>query len=174
MSIIYQIPHTSRFIMTKNIFTATFNSPTAGKYDFGKAANTGVSVQKIFKGTLYLIERVSIGGTVPEGDYLESIETIPELKLRTLKTGAIIYKLPMPIVNYIDDQDIVGWVLSDIGDDELIADMTGVLDQTANLVGIASVKINISYSIYAIEDINFKIRFRDRLSSLSGSQISGA
>lgn len=173
MSIIYQIPHNARYLQTKNIFTATFNNPELGKYDFGVAGNTDVKIQDIFKGTIYLIERVVVGGNIPEVDYSGAIETFPQIKLRFKKTKTIVYKLPLPIVKYYDNLDVVAWVYTDIGNDELMADFTGLLDQTADLVGITEVKINVSFAMYAIEDTNFKIRFRDKLSSRSGSQVAG-
>ena len=173
MSITYQIPHSARYLQTANIFTASFNSPTVGKYDFGVSANENVKIQDIFKGTIYLIERFVVGGNIPEDYYSGAIETFPKIKFKFKNTKSIVYKLPIPIVKYYNNLDVVAWVYTDLGNDELIADFTGLLDQTADLVGIDEIKLNISFAMYAIEDTNFKIRFRDVLSKQSGSQVIG-
>lgn len=174
MGITYQIPHTARPIMTTNIFTGTFNNPTPGKYDFGVPANSGILVTEMFTGTVYLIERISVGATIPEGDFLEAIENIPRLKLKRQQTNEIEYKLPLPIVNYIDNKNLVLWSFTEKGRDNLIIDLDGVLNQTAALVGVSQVKINISYTIYAIESTEFYKRFRGELSGQVGMQTMGA
>ena len=79
----------------------------------------------------------------------------------------------MPIVNYIDDQDVIAWVKSEKGGDRLIATFTGLLDQTAALVGVTEVKIHVSYSIYAIDSTVFEAKFRGDLSDQVGNQVIG-
>lgn len=174
MGISYWIPHTARPILTTNIFTATFNAPTPGKYDFGIPANRGLLVTQMFTGTIYLLERISIGATVPEGDFLEAVETIPLLTLKRSQANEIEYKLPLPVVNYVDDSELVMWAFTEKARDDLILDLTGVLIQTAALVGVTSIKLNVSYALYAIESTEFYKHFRGDLSDQVGMQISGA
>lgn len=174
MAISYQIPQTARYISTSNIFTATFNNPTAGKYDFGIAGNMEVSILELFQNTVYLIDRISIGGNISDSDFLSSIETLPLITFKTLQKKQIVYKLPFPVVNYIDDQDVTAWIISEKGGNSLICDFTGVLNQTADLVGITDIKINVSLSIYAIESTRFYSTFRGDLSPDVGKQVMGA
>lgn len=173
MGITYQIPHTARFIPTTNIFTGLFNNPTIGKYDFGTALNTGQSVLPLKRGTTYLIDRISTGGNIDEGTYLDAIETLPEIILRRSKSNEIVYKTTVPLVNYVDDQDMIAWVKSEKGGEILIVDFTGVLDQTAALVGVLDVKIHLSYSIYAIDSTVFERKFRDVIGDDVGNQVTG-
>lgn len=173
MGVTYQIPHTARFIPTTNIFNALFNVPTIGKYNFETAANTGLHVLDLKRGTTYLIDRISIGGNITEGVYLDSIDSLPELILKRKKSGEIVYKTSFPVVNYVDDQDLIGWVKSEKGGDSLIVDMKGILNQTAALVGVLSVRIHVSYSIYAIDSTVFEAKFRGVLSPRVGEQVIG-
>jgi len=169
----YQIPHTARYIPTTAIFTATFNVPTVGKYDFGISANKNVLVENLLPGTIYLIDRLSIGGDINEGVFLDAIETLPELILRKSQTKEIVYKKPMPIVQYIDDQDIIAWIKTDKSKEDLTLDLTGVLKQTPSLVGVVDVKIFVSFSIYAIESSVFNFWFTNVLNNQTGMQVSG-
>ena len=169
----YQIPHTARYIPTTNVFTALFNNPTPGKYDFDIPVNKNMLVEKMLPGTIYLIDRVSIGGDINEGVFLDAIEVLPELTLRKSLTEEIVYKKPMPIVQYIDDQDIIAWVKTDKTNESLTVDLVGILDQTTELIGEIDVKIFVSYSIYAIESSVFEYWFKNTLSNQVGEQIRG-
>lgn len=173
MSVTFNIPPQSRYITTSNIFTAQFNTPTVGVYDFNIAGNTGQKICDLYQNTVYLIDRLTIGGTVSEGDYLESIGTLPLLTLKKKVKNEIVYKLPMPIVQYIDDMDVTAWIIADKGSEELHADFSGVLNQIAQFIGIASISINISYSIYAIESTIFNNAFRGDLSPNIGQSVIG-
>jgi len=180
MSVSFPIPHTARYIPTTNIFRATFNSATLGKYDYRNffpftsgAASAPQNVLQLFENTLYLVERISVGGNASEGDYLDAIDVQPFVTLRYSVTKEIVYKTPFPIVNYIDDQDIVGWAYSDKQDTFLTADVSGILFQTAALVGKQQILTPISYSIYAIEDTRFIAEFKGALGNKFSLQISG-
>jgi len=170
----YVIPHSARFIPTTNIFTATFNAPTVGAYNFGIAANANQVVTRLLPGSVYLIDRISIGGDISEGSFLDAIETLPQLTLRKSQTKEIVYEKSLPIVQYIDDQDVIAWVETKKSDEDLTVDLTGLLDQTADLVGEVDIKIFVSYSIYAIESSVFEFWFRTVLSNQTGEQVRGA
>lgn len=175
MSISYQIPHTSRYIPTTNTFIATFNNPTLGKYDFTGGAVQNQTVIQLFRDTIYLIERISVGGDLSEQVYRESIfSTVPILTLRRKQGNQIVYKNPMPIPNFIDDQDITAWIISDKQDDELLLSLDGVLTQVAETVGRDTLKLFISYSIYAIESSDFARAFRGDLSRSVGQEVIGS
>lgn len=177
MSIVYQIPHTARFISTYNKFTAVFNTAwEPGKYTFDQvAANEDQLVLKLLRGTIYLIERISVGGDIDEEVYRSAIITTPALAILKRKQGKqIVYQQPMPIANYIDDQDVTAWVKSDKDDDELLLTMTGTFNQTAAMVGLSTFSLFVSYSIYAIESTEFAKSFRGVLSNQVGREVTGA
>lgn len=161
MAIIYQIPQQSRYISTTTIFTAQFNNPTIGRYDFDVPGNQNIQVEELKPGTVYLIERLSIGGNIAEGTYLESIVTLPLLTIKRSISSQIVYKRPFPVVNYADGIEAAAWIHSDKSGDFLTLSLIGLLTQVPSMVGIADVKIQISLSLYAIDSAFWNTSYRD-------------
>lgn len=161
MSIMYQIPTQSQYIATSTVFTGTFNVPTPGRYDFNVAANQNVAIQELEPNTVYLIERMSVGGSISEGDFLGSIVTFPSLVIKRSISNMIVYKKPFPIVNYADGIETAAFIHSDKGGDNLTVSFSGLLLQLPSMVGLADVKIQVSLSIYAINSGYFNAAFRD-------------
>lgn len=163
MSIINKIPHTARFISTSNRFTATFNVPIAGAYSFDVAANINQIVFDMQPNTVYLIERASFSCDIDEGIYLKSILTLPVYRLKKKISKEILYVKEYPLTNYLDDQEVVTWVQSDKGGDSITLSVSGVLDQVPETVGETTVIMNISFSVYAIEDKNYLMQHKDKI-----------
>lgn len=161
MAVNFQIPTQSKYISTSTIFTAQFNVPTLGRYDFNVAGNQNINIQELDANVVYLIERMSVGGTISEADYLASIDTFPILTIRRSISNTIVYKKPFPIVNYADGIEIAAFIHSDKGGDNLTLSFTGSLLQLPSMVGLAEVKMQISLSIYAIDSGYFNAAFRD-------------
>ncbi len=174
MGLSYQIPHTSHYLTKTNLFVATFNNPTAGQYDFGIASNTGQLISNLQKNKVYLIERVSIGGTVSESDYLDSISTLPQFRLKRRLNNENVYFQPYSVVNYIDDSEITAWILSEKGGDDLIIDFSGILNQIPSFIGRVTITIHITFSIFIVSSTIFYGKFRDKLSEQTGDQVGGA
>lgn len=173
MSIVTRLPHQARFVQTSNIFTAEFNKVNGvvtgtGKYDFGQLINADVLVLPTQIRSLYFIERINVGGSISEGDYLEAINIIPLCSLKRLKKSEIIYKRPIPIVNFIDNQEANAWFVSDKDGDAIRMTVTGLLDQTAALVGEQYVKLQISLNIYIVESARYVAAFMDALGDRAG------
>lgn len=174
MGIQFEVPKNARLISTTNIFTATFNNPTVGVYDFGIAANKQVILTPLLLNTVYLLGRISMGADVDEGNFLDAINTIPRLTLRKQIGNEIVYQRPLPMVTYVDDQDMIAWVDSKKANDSLNLEVTGVLNQTAALVGVVTIKINVNYIIYAIESTVFYAKFLGEESPFVGDKLTGA
>ena len=162
------IPQSSLFVQTLNIFEATFNTPTLGRYNFGIPANTDVSVLKLTRASVYLIQSYSLSATVGEADFLESINIVPQLFLRTKINAKNIYKKPLPQAGYFDGVEAIGYFLSPQGDDELLLSCTGVLNQIAAMVGISSIKIQTTLNIQEIVDTKWINQFHDRTANKEG------
>jgi hypothetical protein len=173
MSIGYTIPHSSFYHPTSNIFTAVFNNPTLGKYNFDNANNKNVPIIELTPGSVYLIERISLAGSIAQEAYLQSIETIPIIRLKRGKSQEIIYKRDIPIVNYIDNQEMVAWIYSQKSGDFLTADVYGILTQIAETIEVTEIKININLSIYQIRDQQFINKFLGAIGSEAGNQVTG-
>lgn len=169
----YQIPHTSHYFTATNIFTATFNNPTVGQYDFGIDANKNQFVSDLQANKVYLIERMSFSGSIGETDYLEAISTLPTSRLKRSIKKENVYFLPLSHANYNDDSDIVAWVKSEKKNDTLTLNFDGVLDQIASLVGTVTIKVHITLSIYIISSTIFYRKFRGELSDQVGDQPIG-
>jgi len=150
MSIIKTLPDGSRFIPTVNRFSATFNVPTLGKYNFAVAANTGQELLKLVAGRVYFIERMNFGATVDEGDFLLSIDTLPELILRYQITGERLFTKPFHVVNYIDNQELILFFSTARINDTVLIDFTGILNQVPNFIGINTIQAQVSFNIYEI------------------------
>lgn len=173
MSINWNIPRSSLFYSTRNIFTATFNNPVLGKYSFNVSGNENVQILELKKNSVYLIERMSAGGNIPEETYFSAQEVNPELILKRSISRERIYPRPIPILNYVDGAEIVAWVISNKKTDFLTATFTGLLRQTALLNGETSISISINLSIYEISNTQFYSRFSGREGIQIGEQVSG-
>jgi len=160
MALKYQVPKSARFLQTVNFFTGTFNTPTVGVYDFGIAANTKQIVLEMQPLSVYFLERCNVGGDIAEADFLGAISVFPKLVLSTRTAPQTVYRLPLPIVNYIDNQEINAWIYSEQASEALLATMTGILNGTAALVGIAELRLAVSFNLYEVSDSDFLAAFR--------------
>jgi hypothetical protein len=170
MAIQWQIPKLSRFLQAANRFTATFNVPTLARYDFGIPANARQLVIPTQGNTVYMVERINFGATAGEGDYLAAIDPTdsPILILSQAINPQRIYRYPIPLVNYIDNQETSAWFFSDKSGDSIQITMTGKLSQTPALVGVPAIVAAVSLNIYEITNLQWVEKFR------SGTIDSGA
>jgi hypothetical protein len=173
MSISWNIPKNSQFVPINTIFTAQFNIPIAGKYSFSIPANSDRQLIEMKKNSVYLIERISIGGTIGEENYFSALDVVPEFILKKSISGERIYPKPLPIVNYCDGAEIVAWVLSAKSGDFLTGTLQGSLIQTAELNGLSEIKISIALTVYEITNTAFYSRFIDREGLSIGKQVTG-
>lgn len=163
MSIIQPIPHNARYVSASNIFSAAFNSPTIGKYDFGVAGNQNVDVLELQPNSIYYIDTMSIGGNITTEDYLGAINTLPKLTLRRKIGTENLYSKQVPIVQFFQEKQISNFVKSDKGGDFLTMSFEGVLNQTSSLLGISSVSINVFLSIYIVDDNYYNTAIREAM-----------
>lgn len=176
MSVQWVLPHQARFIQTANVFPATFNVPTLGSYDFGIAANAAVSVLAMQPNTEYLIERVTVGADISEADYAGALDLVnggPVLSLRRVLDGMTVYESAIPLLRFLDQQESAVWLHSDAGGDVLTATVTGRLNQTAALVGIATIRLSVSFAVYAVESTIYNRAFRGSQSMGLGGRVRG-
>lgn len=171
MSVSYQIPTQANFIPTSTQFSALFGVPTPGVYDFtNTTGNVNVSVLKIEPNTIYMIDQIHVGANLTEGQYLESINTFPQLYVRKKIKNRNLYKFPVPIANLIDNGDMTNFFYTDNKNDELIMTFEGILNQLPSMIGISPVIVQISLNIYAIDAAYFAGAFRDVLNKSIGQK----
>ena len=162
------IPKNSKPFTTSNIFSGTFNVPTLGKYDFtGTIGNQAQHAFEMVNTSIYYIASVSFSATIPEGDFLSAIdktskETFPAWRLKFASDRTIVHPRSFPVVQYFDDTFFETFVYSQQANDFIDIDFTGVLNQTASLVGVIEIKAQVSLILYEIIDQNFVKSYRDR------------
>jgi len=159
----FPIPHTARFISTGNIFAAQFNNPTVGEYDFNIPVNTNVKILDLQKNSVYLLERITIGGNVSEAIFNNSIIGIPSLTFKTKSTGMIIYEQPLKILGYYQNQDISTFIRSEMSNDEILCTISGRFIQTADTIGLIEMRIGMALSFFAIDNNDYNKAIRNIL-----------
>lgn len=158
-------------IETNNRFSAQFNNPTAGEYDFGIAANTDqVVIANLNPNFVYLIDRVSFSASIPEGVYLESVTTTatPSARLRFLNTSYGIYPRPLPGVNYKDNLEWRFFFWTEKANDQLLVTFDGSLQQVAATVGIPWIYANLSFVIYEENNLTIATKIKEATGKCAG------
>jgi len=150
--IIQRISKTGLPVETTNIFTGTFNNPTLGVYDFGIAGNTDQLVLNLNPRYYYLIDAVSLSATIDEGVYLESLNINPTIRLRFSSKPNFIYPFPLPAINYKDGLNWNFFFNTKQANDRLLISLDGILNQVPATVGIATIKILVSFVLYQEEN----------------------
>jgi len=161
MSIVWELPKTSKYYQTSNKFTATFNTPTSGEYDFNISGNVNQPVLSMRKGSLYLINQITVGGTISQEEYLGNVVSVPLLLLNFQSESQRIYPLRIPVVQYVNALEASSWFSNDIDKNKLQATLNiGQLSQDAELVGVSSISLTLTMSIWEIIDNGFIQSFK--------------
>ena len=128
-------------------------------------------VMQLNRGNLYFLERINIGGSLSEDDYLLSIETIPALTLRRALDAQAVFPYSLPIVNFIDNQECNAWIFTERDNDALYAYISGILSQISATVGMKAIRLYVQFNIYEISDNAFIADFKkdDRFSGGAGT-----
>lgn len=167
MSINYLIPKSSRLIQAQVTAIATFNVPSIGVYNFNSTTNKGLVVSSILPNHLYFLERTNVGGDIAEDIYEDAINLIPLALYRTSVENAVVFPKPLPIVNYVSNQELNTFIWTEKTNDSIVIDMYGILNQTANLVGVSDVKLFMSFNLYDITDTGYIAEFKGAMSNAS-------
>jgi hypothetical protein len=171
MSIKYEVPKSTRLIQAKVTATANFNvAPSFGMYNFALTSavpvqnNYGLLLYNILPNHLYFLERVNVGANIPEADYEDSIIEVPTARYRTSAENSIIFPQPLPLVNYVQNQELNTFVWTEKTNDSIVVDVAGILIQTSNLVGENFISINMSFNLYDITDTGYISTFKGAMS----------
>lgn len=156
--------HKANFLSTSTLFSAVFNVPTPGRYDFAETpACQNVPVMALLPGTVYWIKRLSVGGNIPEEDYSGSIEVFPAITIRRQQRPEPVYRFPVPINKYIDSGNCEAWIVNDRINDQLTLSLSGRCVQLPTMVGVTTLTLSVSFQIYGINDQGFMSEFRSRV-----------
>ena len=157
--ITYNLPRKIRYIPASAIYTAVFNTPTFGKYDF--AGQQKIFVEKLLNNTVYLIDAFSIAANIAQEDFLSSINTVPIMNIRKTLNNENIFDVPLQIQNYSTDRQIVHFFKTGLDNCGLAANLTGILDQIPATVGLASITVSINISLHAVDASDFEKLYRN-------------
>lgn len=145
------------------IFTADYNVPSVGQYDWNVAANTGVQLLSLSPNNLYMLSTLNFSATIPEANYLENVDTIPSLDLRLKLAGAQLNGQGYPLVTYMQNNEIAIFFWTNQKEDFLTANFRGVLNQNAALAAVASITAQVSLNIHEITDAAYIAKFKGLL-----------
>lgn len=167
----YKIPHQARFLTTTNRFSSNFGT-VPGKYSFtAEPACRNQVLLTLAPSTVYFINTLSFGGNISEELYFDAISEFPLLYVRMRSNGQMIYEKPLPITNYFDGNEASAFVISDTANDAVLLTLTGVLNQTAPLVGVDPVTIQVQFNIFAIDSSYYQNAFRDGQEHIIGQSL---
>lgn len=156
MSIPVDIPLRDSWpILTANAFTATFNAPTLGRYDFGIAGNRFQTLYEILPSHLYIIERESFSFNMGQAVYQEAIDStngFPRLRITKKSRKKSIYAREQPFIIYLNNFETVLFAQTQQTDDELQATFQGQLFQPGPLIGTTTIQAYVQFNIYEIRD----------------------
>jgi len=153
------IPRDSIFRPVVNLFTANFNAPTLGKYNWGVAENKKQRVLNNNYHHLFYISTMNFSATVPESAFLENIEITPKVQFVMDQNNESMYGGAYPLVKYLHDNDISAFFWSRQADDILTATFTGQLGQNASMIAFSSVIAILALNTYEITDKAFIEKF---------------
>lgn len=152
--ITYTLPKRIRYIPASAIFTATFNAPAIGQYDFN--GNTQIFIRSLLPNSVYIIDSISIAGNIAAEDFLSAISTVPLFNLKKSLDKENIFDTPIQIHGFATDRQIVHFFKTGLSNCGLIASITGVLNQLPAFIGLAAVQLSINLSIHCIDENDFE------------------
>lgn len=156
--------HKAQFLPTATAFSAVFNAITPGRYDFGGTpACQNVPVIQLPPGCIFWLRRLSVGGNVPQEDYLSSVVAVPSITVRRTTKPDPIYRFPIAIDKYIDSGDCEAWIVNDRAGEFLTLSLSGSCMQPPAMIGVATLTLNVSINIYQFNDQEFAAEFRGRI-----------
>ena len=162
------LPKKKRYITTSNIFNANFNTAVGnglyGRYNFLTDINATQDVLKYKAGTVYLLERVSVGGNLPEEIFFDSIESTPILTLKNKIGNEVIFEKPILVSGYKKNEDITTYLVNQKDGDILTCNCSGILKQVTDTVGVPVIRLFVQFSIFALDQNDFnKIYNTDKI-----------
>lgn len=164
MSIMLNIPRSSRLSLLGGIFKGVLGNPTVGKYDFtnykegGNRFNVAVPLGLPMNPKyLYFFHELNFSLNIDEGTFLTAIEagTVPTLSVKDSTTNKILFGSPFRLFRYFEGNAIDSFHYNLNSAGIFIADFQCLLNQIADLQGIQTVLAQVSFSIYEITDITY-------------------
>jgi hypothetical protein len=152
---------------------AQFTAPFTGTYQFNVPANKNVFPFPMNSGALYVVTRLTVGGSISQESYLANILTVPSIQLSLLSSGRNVLLNPFPLVQFSDGLEVMAKFWTDRHNEFLVMSITqGELSQDTDLVGVTSITLNVCLSVFQIYDADY-IRKARQLGGQSASASAG-
>lgn len=153
--------HKATFLTTSTLFSAVFGAYTPGRYDFTLTPScANVNVFSLLPGSVYWISRFSVGGNIPEEDYLGSIIMFPQLIIKNALNQESLYRYPLTIDKYIDAGTADAWFQNDRLGNTLQLTLTGQCQMLPSMIGVTTLSLRISIIMHQFNDAQFAAEFR--------------
>jgi hypothetical protein len=153
MAIVFPMPANTRPFVTQTVFTAPLILVGGVLvYDFSGATQHAVVLSEILPNSAYFLSTLSIGGDLDASDYLNAIQEVPLLTLERGSDRNAIMERPFSVVGLSDAGEIGVWLRTQRGNDSVLASITGILKQTANLVGRTAVSLSFAFTVFAVDE----------------------
>jgi len=161
MSVIRTVPKESLFkeVSAKFYFEYQVAGTYAGQY---VCTNPEIEILKMNINTFYLVDIISIAGSIPENVFVDSFNPLLplDMKLTRSVSGEILTAQKMIISQYLRDHSISTHIECNRGHDGIKIILSGILDQVADTIGLDTISLNISISTYQIDGVEYNRFYR--------------
>ena len=169
-----KLPKDAELITRSVTFTADYNTPTVGKYDFNVPANQNVDLFRMNADAVYLFARISFGADIPEVDFSDVTDEAFNVRLYKKVGKQFLYRYPLTFPNYTDEKDVETWFDSQKSGEVLQVSAKGLFNMNANLVGKNQMKATCTFDIYQVKNKNWVRNFLDNLEKSAGTYLRKA
>lgn len=149
-----------RPIITSNRFVASLSTPSVGYYDFEIDVNKEQDIIELQPNSLYFIDGMQISGDISQETFLDIQDAPLFLYLKRKVSKEIIFNNKLPIAAFSENKPLSGMIDSPKSNDFMTGTLTGKLKQNADTIGKESIIIQISFTIYAIDESSYNRAFR--------------
>ncbi len=165
MSIPITIPLEANPLFPALIFSTTFNAITPGLYDFtNDPTNQKQVLITLNNASVYIIEGYLWSMSTDEGTWHTAINPTngtPRLRLTTLRSGQAIYTNDFPLINNLNDFEIVQFLHSTQSGDQLLVSYVAQFNQTGALIGVPILYGYLQIVLYEIQSTLWTGRYFD-------------
>lgn len=134
-----------------------------GQYVFGGAQQALAVPRPIIQNTIYFFRNVSMSANISEADFQASIATTPVIQFyKQAENGVQLFREPLRMNQYFQQFDYrLAWQ-TQASNEQLLASIYGILNQTAGLIGKASITIKVTISAQEVSEPSFIRLFREQ------------
>ena len=133
----------------------------AGQYI---CTDNDIEVMKFSENTGYLIDNVSICSSLPENQFVESINTaaFPTVRFRHLLRNELISAQSIAISQHYRNKQVTTHVIANRSNDGMTVEINGRFYQIPATIGLDHIYVTVSISTYQIDGTEYNEYLRNR------------